>query len=252
MKQSSARQQGVELALAAAQGQLKGMDPQAVARQSASRWVGAAGQGDLEIDFLNCCYQVSFPEAEVKSRTVALRHPDSQIFIQSSAGRFAENTGDKGCITLPASGKAAGEQGEEPSLVRKVLILHYLIQAQGHGLAGRWIAFRGLPGGVVYYPVFRQRVIARLIRQFGERPERLIQAAAPLGGRAIAMADWAVEIPAFARVPLVLALWEGSPEFGPEAAVMFDEALPFYLETEDAIVACEEILGEMKQHVQSI
>jgi hypothetical protein len=144
------------------------------------------------------------------------------------------------------------EGGEEPPLVRKVLILHHLIQAHGTGLANRRVDFRSLPGGVAYYPVFRGRVISRLVRMFGERPPALIAAADPLGGRAIAMADVAVEIPAFPRVPVVFALWEASEEFGPEGTVMFDDSLPAYLETEDAIIVCEEILGILKHHVQGV
>jgi hypothetical protein len=149
-------------------------------------------------------------------------------------------------------GEVGGESGEDPPLVRRVLILHYLIQAQGKELARRWVDFRSLPGGVVYYPVFRGRVISRLVGMFGQRPQELIAAAAPLGGRKIAMADWAVEIPAFPRVPVVLALWEASEEFGPEGTVMYDDALPAYLETEDAIVVCEEIFRGLKNYVQSV
>jgi len=154
-------------------------------------------------------------------------------------------------VLLPAA-EVRDADGKEPSLVRRVLILHYLIQAQGKELARRWVDFRSLPGGVVYYPVFRGRVIARLVRMFGKRPRDLIQAAAPLGGREIAMADVAVEIPAFPRVPVVFALWEASDEFAPEGQVMYDDALPAYLETEDAIIVCEEILGELKRHVQKV
>ena len=77
----------------------------------------------------------------------------------------------------------------------------------------------------------------------------LIQAAAPLGGQGIEMADAAVEIPAFPRVPVVFALWEASDEFAPEGTVMFDDSLPTYLETEDAIIVCEEIFGALKEHV---
>jgi hypothetical protein len=144
------------------------------------------------------------------------------------------------------------EAREDPPLVRKVLILHYLIQAHGQGLARRWVDFRSLPGGVVYYPVFRGRVIGRLVRMFGQGPQALIPAAAPLGGRPIEMADVAVEITAFPRVPVVFALWEASEEFGPEGAVMFDDSLPTYLETEDAIIVCEEILGGLKNYVQKV
>jgi hypothetical protein len=154
-------------------------------------------------------------------------------------------------VSLPDA-EVRDEGGEEPLLVRRVLILHYLIHAEGKKLAGRWVDFRSLPGGVVYYPVFRGRVIARLVKMFGQRPHELILAAAPLGGCEIAVADWAVEIPAFPRVPVVLALWEASEEFGPEGAVMYDDALPAYLETEDAIIVCEEILGALRSYVQKV
>ena len=144
------------------------------------------------------------------------------------------------------------DAGKKPPLVRAVLILHYLIQAQGKALTGRWIDFRGLPGGMAYYPVFRGRVIGRLLRLFGERPREMIQAAAPLGGREIEMADVAMEIPAFARVPVVFALWQGSDEFGPEGTVMYDANIPAYLKTEDAIIVCEEILTSLKKNVQKV
>ncbi len=154
-------------------------------------------------------------------------------------------------VFLPDA-KIIDSAGGEPPLVKRVLILHYLIQAKGKELAGRWVDFHSLPGGLAYYPVFRGRVIARLVRMFGQRPQTLIAAAAPLGGRQIAIADWAVEIPAFPRVPVVLALWEASEEFAPEGTIMYDDALPSYLETEDIIIVCEEILGALKENVQRI
>lgn len=244
MKKKSTWQEAVELAFSSAQKQLKGMDPKAVAEHSGAEW-GTGDEGEyLEVTFLNRPYRVLLPQGEVRSRT-ALHKSENTAPLHST------EQGMRG----PASGrcrKAAAEAGEDPPLVRRVLILHYLIQAQGQELARRWVDFRSLPGGVVYYPVFRGRVIGRLVRMFGERPRDLIQAAAPLGGREIAMADCAVEFPAFPRVPVVFALWEASEEFGPEGTVMYDDALPAYLETEDAIIVCEEIFGALKQHVQSV
>ncbi|MBN1254123.1 MAG: DUF3786 domain-containing protein [Deltaproteobacteria bacterium] len=190
-----------------------------------------------------------------------LRGMDPQVVAEHSGAELG--TGDEGAylevtflnqryrVLLPEA-EVRGESGEAPPLVRGVLILHYLIQAQGTALARRWVDFRSLPGGVVYYPVFRGRVISRLVRMFGQRPQELISAAAPLVGRPIEMADWAVEISAFPRVPVVLALWEASEEFGPEGTVMYDDALPAYLETEDAIVVCEEIFGALKNYVKNV
>jgi len=200
-------------------------------------------------------------ELALSSAQKQLKGMDPQVVAERSG--TALGTGDEGeyleitflnqryRVLLP-HGEVRAESGEEPPLVRGVLILHYLIQAQGTKLARRWVDFRSLPGGVVYYPVFRGRVISRLVRVFGQRPQELIAAAAPLGGRPIEMADVGVEIPAFPRVPVVLALWEASEEFGPEGTVMYDDALPAYLETEDAIVVCEEIFGALKNYVKGV
>jgi hypothetical protein len=183
---------------------------------------------------------------EVAQRAGVERHE-----VQAGGGFEVAFLNQRYQVLLPAA-QVRDTKNEEPPLVRRVLILHYLIQAQGKELARRWVDFRSLPGGVVYYPVFRGRVIARLVRMFGERPQDLISAAAPLGGQPIAMAEVAVEIPAFPRVPVVLALWKPSEEFGPEGTVMYDDALPAYLETEDAIIVCEEILGALRNYVSKV
>jgi len=213
MTKKSQREEAIEFAFASAQQRLRNLDPATAAQRAGVEW--HEGRGD-EGEYL----EITFLNQRYK-------------------------------VLLPAA-EIKDAAGAKPSLVRRVLILHYLIQAQGKELARRWVDFRSLPGGLVYYPVFRGRVIARLVRMFGERPQALIAAAAPLGGRAIAMADWAVEIPAFPRVPVVLALWEASDEFAPEGTIMYDDVLPAYLETEDAIIVCEEILGELKGNVQKI
>lgn len=223
MSKKSTREEAVELAYASAQKKLRAADPETVAEHSGAEW--HKDEGYLEIPFLNRRYRVSLPDVTVRSRTALHR---------------SENSGCR---------KAADEAGEEPPLVRRVLILHYLLQAHGTGLAGRWVDFRSIPGGVAYYPVFRGRIISRLVRMFGERPQALIEAAAPLGGQPIEMADVGIEITAFPRVPVVFALWEASEEFGPEGTVMFDDSLPTYLETEDAIVVCEEIFAGLKHRV---
>jgi hypothetical protein len=244
MKKKSTWEESVELAFSSAQKRLRTMDPKGVAERSASE-LSTGDEGKyLKLTFLNQRYRVFLPEGEVRSRT-ALHKSESTAPLHST------EQGMRGPASVRCR-KAADEAGGDPPLVRKVLILHYLIQAHGTGLARRWVDFRSLPGGVVYYPVFRGRVIARLVRMFGQRPQALIAAALPLGGRAIEMADVAVEIPAFPRVPVVFALWKASDEFGPEGTVMFDDSLPTYLETEDAIIVCEEILGGLKHNVQSV
>ena len=138
-----------------------------------------------------------------REEAVELAHASAQKELRTADPKaVAEQSGaawhkDEGYIEVPFLNRTyrvslpeatmVDEAGEEPPLVRKVLILHYLLQAHGTGLANRWVDFRSIPGGVVYYPVFRGRIISRLVRMFGERPQALIEAAAPLGGRPIEM-----------------------------------------------------------------
>jgi hypothetical protein len=213
MSKKSTREEAIELALATAQQALRGMDPIEVAKRAGVEWNRVQGNEGAYLG-------------------ITFLNQRYQVLLPQAEIKDAA--------------------GKEPPLVRQVLILHYLIQAKGKELTRRWVDFRSLPGGLVYYPVFRGRVIARLVRMFGQRPRDLIAAAAPLGGREIAIADCAVEIPAFPRVPVVFALWEASDEFAPEGTIMYDDVLPAYLETEDIIIVCEEILGALKNYVQKV
>ena len=53
------------------------------------------------------------------------------------------------------------------SLVTRILLLHYLIHADGNPLAGKWVAYKDIPGGLLYAGVFARRVTEPLQRKFG-------------------------------------------------------------------------------------
>lgn len=148
-------------------------------------------------------------------------------------------------VALP-QGEVVEEGGERPPMLREVLILHYLVQAKGTEPEGRWIDFRKLPGGEVYYPVFRGRIIYPLLRLFGRAPERLPEVAEALGGRSLSIGDGAAAFRAFPRVEVAFGIWRGSEEFGPEGFVLFDPTVTDYLSTEDAIWVCHEALARLK------
>src|SRR5512147_3110223 len=44
------------------------------------------------------------------------------------------------------------------SLVTRALVLHYLLKADGSALTGQWVAYKDLPGGLLYAGVFARRV----------------------------------------------------------------------------------------------
>jgi hypothetical protein len=104
---------------------------------------------------------------------------------------------------------------------------------------GRWIAFEQISGGAGYIGSFRGRVVAPLLRAFGQRPEALRGAAAGLDGSSLDMGDAAVVLEALPRVPIAFVLWSGDDEFAPSASVVFDASIEGYLDAEAVTVLAE-------------
>lgn len=154
------------------------------------------GRGRFEVPLLNRVYQISWPDLEVSE----------------------------------------SEDGGEPSYVVQLLLLHYLITADGVSIRGEWVSFRDLPDGRVYYPAFREGSELWLLSRFGDDAEALAAAAQALGGIPTDLADHAFIFWALPRLPIAIQLWEGDEEFPPEMRILFDRSAANYLPTEDLAV----------------
>jgi len=128
------------------------------------------------------------------------------------------------------------ETGQEPPIAVKILILHYLINADGTPLADAWISFRELPDGHVYDAAFRRRANFRLAQAFGANLEGFVAAAKALGGERLTFGDASFLFPMFPRLRLAVVLYLADEEFPASASVLFDAAAGHYLPTEDLAV----------------
>jgi hypothetical protein len=130
---------------------------------------------------------------------------------------------------------AIAEVGVEkrPSLVTQILLLHYLITADGAPLAGEWVAFRYVPDGRVYQAAFESRAPRELARVFGQDKESFVRAARALGGHALAFGDASFSFRPLPRLALAVVLWLGDEEMPGSAQILFDAAAGHYLPTED-------------------
>lgn len=137
------------------------------------------------------------------------------------------------------SGEIISETGGDPApITAKIVILHYLTRAGGQPLAHRWISFKEIPSaGMIYLEPFNKRVVNYLTGVFGRQPQLLTQAGLSLGGIAVDCGDYGIRLNLLPRLPVTYALWAGDEEFPPRATVLFDATAPFYLPTEDLIVA---------------
>ena len=140
-------------------------------------------------------------------------------------------------VTHPGGDVSAG--GAPAHVAVSILLLHYLLRADGVPPAGEWLAFRELPDGMFYAASFAQRAEAPLAQAFGagsgsgDGLERFRGAAAVAGGLPLELADAAFAFQALPRLALAVLVWAGDEEFPAQASVVFDAAAGHYLPAED-------------------
>jgi hypothetical protein len=131
------------------------------------------------------------------------------------------------------------------SLVTRILLLHYLIRADGKPLQGKWVAYKEIPGGLLYAGVFARRVTEPLQRKFGKSAQAFKETGIQSGGELVAMGDASFILYAFPYVPLQYVLWEEDEEFPPSVQLLFDASVDHYLTLEDIVVLGQVTTGKL-------
>jgi len=125
-----------------------------------------------------------------------------------------------------------------------ILILHYLKKKLGGlpSVTGEWISFKQLEGGLGYYPAFKKRVIEPILRKYGLNPKAILELVERFGAKRIQAGDVGVLLEPFDGVPVLITLWRGNEEFGPEANILFDKSIKDIFYTEDVVILAEFIV----------
>jgi len=125
------------------------------------------------------------------------------------------------------------------SLVAKIILLHYLIKADGRPLSHQLLPYKEIPGGMLYAGVFARRAVEPLIPVFGQSPEAFLDAGFRLGGRKAEYGDVSFVLPALPRIPMTYIIWKGDKEFPATIQLLFDKSVEGYLSLEDIVVVGE-------------
>ncbi|OGP90955.1 MAG: hypothetical protein A2156_00035 [Deltaproteobacteria bacterium RBG_16_48_10] len=131
------------------------------------------------------------------------------------------------------------------SLVTRILLLHYLIRADGNPLTGKWVAYKDITGGFLYAGVFARRVTEPLQRRFGKSAQSFKETGIRSGGEPVEIGDASFILQAFPYVPLQYVLWEGDEEFPPSVQLLFDASVDHYLTLEDMVVLGQVTTGRL-------
>jgi len=103
-------------------------------------------------------------------------------------------------------------------------------------LTNRFVSFRELDGGALYYPAFKARAITPLLKTFGTEPELLRKVADSLGAEPLSIGQVSFRLDFFEKVPVAVVLWLGDAEVPASASILFDASANRMLPTEDLTV----------------
>ena len=131
------------------------------------------------------------------------------------------------------------------SLVSRILLLHYIIRADGSPLTRKWVGYKDIPGGLLYASVFARRVTEPLVRKFGSSAKWFSEIGATLGGEPVGIGDASFILQVFPYLPVQYVLWEGDEEFPPSAQLLFDASADHYLSLEDMVVLGQIATGRL-------
>ncbi len=93
------------------------------------------------------------------------------------------------------------------------------------------------------------RVVYPLTKMFDRFGEGVADAFAGVGGVKKDFATQCYEVRAFPRVTLTVIYWRGGEEVSSGGQVVFDEGITEYLPIEDTVIACEELVRRLREHL---
>ncbi len=180
-----------------------------------------------------------------------------KVVAENSASAYRT---EEGCIELyfitspyrvyHPSGEVYDSSGDKVNLYLSTILLHYLNTADGTPLASKWVTFKELPGGSIYQEAFFGRAQKPFLANFGEQPEKFMEAAKALGGFKQDIAPYCMVIPVLPRVPVAFVLSPGDEEIGASCTILFDANAPSYLPTEDYAHLPGMVIKEMARQVK--
>ena len=159
--------------------------------------------------------------------------------LMASRGRFRLKFWEEEYVIDYPEVSVRDKSGQEPSTFIQILILHYLINADGTPSTDKWISFRELPGGRGFYSAFQQQVSQPLARAFGHDADGFIKAAEVLGGERLTFGSASFLFRIFPRQWVAVVLDLADEEFLAWVNILFDGAASHYLPTEDWAVVSE-------------
>lgn len=115
----------------------------------------------------------------------------------------------------------------------KILMLRHVIDGSFTPASGRFLSYRDMPWGEVYYRQFSGRCINRFAFTFAKRTGDLERAMAAVGAKRISEGDFGYELEFMPGLFIRFILWLADDEFPPSAQILFSDNFALAFSAED-------------------
>lgn len=129
----------------------------------------------------------------------------------------------------------------------KILMVRYLVEGVRTDTTGKFLTYREVPWGEVYYRQFNGRCMMRLAFSYGNRLDSFRRAMEKLGAIRVSAGDAGYQFEVFPGFFVQFLLWEGDDEFQPSSQILFSDNFPASFHAEDLVVVCDIAITALKQ-----
>ena len=176
----------------------------------------------------------------------------SNISFNNDSNKFILNFFDRQYIIDYPSGEVWNDDGSIcKNFELKILIIRYLTNAKGIPRTNKYVTFKEIPGGNVYYPNFLNRTLSRLSEVFTCQIDKYKLVMENMGAEKVDMGDLAYKFTYMGNTSMIFILWFGDDEFPPNSNILFDSNIIYYFNAEDLAVvpdtAIDAILNKINQ-----
>ena len=176
--------------------------------------------------------------AELCPRAAVMNAGDGGILV-NAFGR--EVRVDLALRQIQTGGPGQWRRTVDPFL--ELMLLVYLLNATSQPFMNTMISAQDLKDAQFFQGPHELKTDG-LVATFGEHPDQLLKAGQQLGGTRLDMADAAICLRPFPKVPLYYLLWAADAEFPAKVSILFDRSIESHLSA-DAIWGIVSVATEM-------
>lgn len=134
----------------------------------------------------------------------------------------------------------------EEAMNAKIFMVRYLSEKAKAPSSGKFLTYREVPWGEVYFRQFQGRCLMRLAFSYGNKLETFKKVMTAMGAKPLEQGDCAFELEFMEGFFIRLILWEGDDEFPPSSQILFSDNFAVTFAAEDLAVAGDICINMMK------